>query len=252
MVSSSFNIEEFAYRLRQLISHSQDLKNENAALLLAVKNKDEEIQKLKKEIINLEEKYNVLITAKMLNITDENIEETRKRVNRLDSSATNYLFGARRNADNEVLSLNYFKYTFYVKNTGTRPASYDLIVKILDSKADTDGREVTDTLRFMIYDNDANSDAHNSIVYAKEKYHFDDNSEPQKEFVSSEQYGYAELFESDTTITTHTVRNFDAGSVRRYTLVMWLEGYDEQSSYLRDAPSNADIKLGVEINAYES
>lgn len=83
MSSSSFNIEDFAYRLRQLISHNHNLKNENADLLLAVKNKDEEIQELKKEINNLKENYNALVTAKMLNITDENIEETRKRINRI-------------------------------------------------------------------------------------------------------------------------------------------------------------------------
>ena len=81
MSSSSFNIEDFAYRLRQLILHNHNLKNEN--LLLAVKNKDEEIQELKKEINNLKENYNALVTAKMLNITDENIEETRKRINRI-------------------------------------------------------------------------------------------------------------------------------------------------------------------------
>ena len=51
MSSSSFNIEDFAYRLRQLILHNHNLKNENADLLLAVKNKDEEIQELKKEIM---------------------------------------------------------------------------------------------------------------------------------------------------------------------------------------------------------
>ena len=83
MRSSSFNIEDFAYRLRQLILHNHNLKNENADLLLAVKNKDEEIQELKKEINNLKENYNALVTAKMLNITDENIEETKKRINRI-------------------------------------------------------------------------------------------------------------------------------------------------------------------------
>ena len=83
MSSSSFNIEDLAYRLRQLILHNHNLKNENADLLLAVKNKDEEIQELKKEINNLKENYNALVTAKMLNITDENIEETRKRINRI-------------------------------------------------------------------------------------------------------------------------------------------------------------------------
>lgn len=83
MASSQFNIEEFALRLRQLISQNQNLKKENADILFAVKNKDEEILILKNKIKELEEKYNALLTAKMLNITDDNIEDSRKRVNHL-------------------------------------------------------------------------------------------------------------------------------------------------------------------------
>ena len=83
MASSQFNIEEFALRLRQLISQNQNLKKENADILFAVKDKDEEILILKNKIKELEEKYNALLTAKMLNITDDNIEDSRKRVNHL-------------------------------------------------------------------------------------------------------------------------------------------------------------------------
>lgn len=83
MASSQFNIEEFALRLRQLISQNQNLKKENADILFVVKDKDEEILILKNKIKELEEKYNALLTAKMLNITDDNIEDSKKRVNHL-------------------------------------------------------------------------------------------------------------------------------------------------------------------------
>lgn len=83
MASSQFNIEEFALRLRQLISQNKNLKKENADILFVVKDKDEEILILKNKIKELEEKYNALLTAKMLNITDDNIEDSRKRVNHL-------------------------------------------------------------------------------------------------------------------------------------------------------------------------
>ncbi len=63
-----------------ICSHLGDIEALNA---IFTKNKDEEIQELKKEINNLKENYNALVTAKMLNITDENIEETRKRINRI-------------------------------------------------------------------------------------------------------------------------------------------------------------------------
>ena len=53
-----------------------------------------------------------------------------------------------KNPDKE--SLNFFKYTYFVKNYGNRPAMYDWSVKILENVASRDCRSLIDTLRVMV------------------------------------------------------------------------------------------------------
>ena len=83
MTSNDFNIDKFALRLRQLIENAKKLEADNAELVVAVKSKDEEINRLKKIISEQEGKYNTLMTARMLDITDVNIDDVKKRVNGL-------------------------------------------------------------------------------------------------------------------------------------------------------------------------
>lgn len=83
MTSNDFNIDKFALRVRQLIENAKKLEADNAELVVAVKSKDEEINRLKKIISEQEGKYNTLMTARMLDITDVNIDDVKKRVNGL-------------------------------------------------------------------------------------------------------------------------------------------------------------------------
>lgn len=176
----------------------------------------------------------------------------------LDNDESSYLHGAKYNRDGvTVRALDYFKYTFFVKNVGDVPCTYDLHFNIIDSKSDN-GKLVEDTLRFMIYDNNYEENApvtHNSTVYAKRSLttHIDEDTGEVswKEKISTDAYGYAEEFESDRLITTLYEDYFEIDQIKRYTLVMWLEGNDPQSNRNTDAPKNARIKIGVEINAYE-
>ena len=83
MTSNDFNIDKFALRVRQLIENAKKLEADNAELVVAIKSKDEEINRLKKIISEQEGKYNTLMTARMLDITDVNIDDVKKRVNGL-------------------------------------------------------------------------------------------------------------------------------------------------------------------------
>lgn len=175
----------------------------------------------------------------------------------LDNEESSYLHGAKYDRDGvTVRSLNYFKYTFYVKNVGDVPCSYDFKLNIIDSKSDN-GKLVEDTVRFMIYDNfyeEGIADTHDKTVYAKESLtsHIDeDGNVSYRERISTDKYGYAEPFESNSVITTLYQDNFQIGQIKRYTIVMWLEGNDPESNRQTDAPKNARLKIGVEINAYE-
>ena len=83
MTPNHFNIEDFAARLRLLISRTREQKAKNAELSDIIRKKDEEIKTLKQKISEQEQQYNNLITAKMLNITDCNIDDVKKQINNL-------------------------------------------------------------------------------------------------------------------------------------------------------------------------
>ena len=183
----------------------------------------------------------------------------------LDSEHTSYLDWANKKSDNVTISsIPFFKYTFFVKNVGGVPAGYTMKIRILDSKAANDGRKIEDTLRVMLYDNDGSSTEHNKEIYAKRSpnHHLDEDGnvsfaeaitvDPSRADEFTPFLGYAKEFESDSIITTiSTEEPFETGDIKRYTLVTWLEGFDLQSDNFKKAPKGANLRLGVEINAYE-
>ena len=182
----------------------------------------------------------------------------------IDSDESDYLMGANYNRDRSaVTSVNYFKYTFYIRNVGTMDAQYQMQIKILESQAAKDGRKIDDTLRVMVYENKEIDEHTNKTVYARKATvpHYDENGELSYEEAISVREdaatpanpfrGYAKMFESSDIITTISVDDFGMDEYKRYTIVMWLEGYDLQSNSLDNAPVGATIKIGVEINAYE-
>lgn len=185
----------------------------------------------------------------------------------LDNEETDYLAGGVINPDGGIDRLNYFKYTFFLKNIGNVEARYQFKINIMDSLPTEEKipRYLDDTMRLMLYENDMNSDTHDKAVYAKWRkipyesptgdvinetpISYDEESRtPMPDF----QGGYAKLFESEKVIADKFVENFEIGAVKRYTLVMWMEGNDEDSSHLMGSPEGAKIKIGVEINAYET
>ena len=183
----------------------------------------------------------------------------------LDNEESPYTLGANFDDKNNMTSLNYFKYTFYVKNVGSKTAKYDISFNITENKASSDGteRKLDDTLRVMIFDNEASSTEHGYKVYAKEAAEYNylaDGTRTRREFVAEASYDrkedaehpLAELFQSSETITRYSVSNFQKDDIRRYTIVTWLEGEDRQSRDDMEAPRGATLKLGVEINAYEN
>ena len=173
----------------------------------------------------------------------------------LDNEETPITYGGNLDKDGNVKSLNFFKYTFFVKNTGTQPALYDFDLKILENAKSKDGRSLDDTLRVTVYEDGVKT------VYAKPRStprQGEDGNPDYRAPISVEKseatdlypfMGYAEAFVSPAVITTSSSIKLDVDESKRYTIVTWLEGF--QSSDLQEAPEGATIKLGVEINAYE-
>lgn len=83
MLAAESNIKIFTTRVRQLILTFKELKKENSELYAMVDERERQITELKKQLNEAEQKYNALMTAKMLSIADADIETTRKRVNKL-------------------------------------------------------------------------------------------------------------------------------------------------------------------------
>ena len=164
-------------------------------------------------------------------------------------------------------SMKYFKYTFFVRNSGNIAADYDLKVNLTKNLPSADGRYLDTFLRVLVYENDASSNEHSYTVYAKKSetpnptFGYEEGDTTFKEYVSYTRLddakndniafpGFAEMFESDNVITTIPVRNFQKDEAKRYTLVVWLEGYDQQAK--GNPPEGGNLKLGVTINAYEN
>lgn len=162
--------------------------------------------------------------------------------------------------------LEFLKYTFYVKNVGSKTASYDLKINIDDRTRSDDntGRSLDDTLRVMVFENEPDSGEHNYLVYAKKaaENNIDkDGNKTDREFISeypkdtnreTEKYPLAENFLDGNTIAQYNVSDFIKNEMRRYTIVIWLEGADPQSKPDVEYPEGATLKLGVDISAHEN
>ena len=83
MSKAESNIKTFTTQVRRLILKFSELKQENAELYNMVEERDRRITELKKQLEEAEKKYDALMTAKMLSIADTDIENTRKKVNKL-------------------------------------------------------------------------------------------------------------------------------------------------------------------------
>ena len=200
----------------------------------------------------------------MRETTFTNIEA--KGFDTIDDESTDYDYGFNYK-DETPDSMYFVKYTFYVTNLSDTIAKYNLNVKLGDRNISTDGtkRGLDDTLRVMLFENDPiNDDGHKYTVYAKEaaEYNRDvEGNKTRREFISTypsgsnqedDEHKLAESFLPGQTIVKSTVSNFKKGDIRRYTLVIWLEGEDPQSDNSKEIPEGASLKLGVDIAAYEN
>jgi len=76
-------LNTFATRVRQMILQYEALKNENDELYALVDQREQEIKQLQGELSQAEADYNSLKMAKMLEVTDGDMETAQKRVAKL-------------------------------------------------------------------------------------------------------------------------------------------------------------------------
>ena len=83
MDSNEKTLNKFATRVRQMILQYAELKKENDELYALVDQREKEIKQLQEELSQAEVDYNSLKMAKMLEVTDGDMEGAQKRVAKL-------------------------------------------------------------------------------------------------------------------------------------------------------------------------
>ncbi|MGP1481813.1 MAG: hypothetical protein ACTTJL_09005 [Hoylesella enoeca] len=73
----------FTTRIRQMILQYQETKKENDELYGLVDERDAKIKQLESRLSQAEQDYNALKMAKMIEVTDADMESARKRLNKL-------------------------------------------------------------------------------------------------------------------------------------------------------------------------
>ncbi|MBQ6964922.1 MAG: hypothetical protein IJP82_04430 [Bacteroidaceae bacterium] len=76
-------MKKFEAKVRQIIAQFRVLKQENADLYAELEGKDEEITRLKANLAQSQRDYNNLKLAKMIEISDSDIKESKMKISRL-------------------------------------------------------------------------------------------------------------------------------------------------------------------------
>lgn len=83
MSASEKTINTFATRVRQMILKFEDIKHENAELYAMVDERDAKIKELQEKLTHAKHDYDSLKMAKMMTISDSDMETTQKRIAKL-------------------------------------------------------------------------------------------------------------------------------------------------------------------------
>ena len=83
MSASEKTINTFATRVRQMILKFEDIKHENAELYAMVDERDAKIKELQEKLTQAKHDYDSLKMAKMMTISDADVEATQKRIAKL-------------------------------------------------------------------------------------------------------------------------------------------------------------------------
>ncbi len=76
-------IDRFATRVRQMILQYHDVVKENGELYAMVDERDARIKKLEAQVRQLQNDYNALKMARMLEVSDQDLDMAKKKVSKL-------------------------------------------------------------------------------------------------------------------------------------------------------------------------
>ena len=73
----------FETRVRQMILRFQELKKENNDLRASIAKNEEAIKQLKDQVAQADQNYNALKMARMIEVSDGDLEKAKQRLNKL-------------------------------------------------------------------------------------------------------------------------------------------------------------------------
>lgn len=76
-------MKKFEAKIRNVLAQFRVLKQENSDLYTELENKDEEIKQLKAQLAQSQNEYNNLKLAKMIEISDSDIKESKTKISKL-------------------------------------------------------------------------------------------------------------------------------------------------------------------------
>ena len=82
-------LNTFSTRVRQMILHYQRVCEENAALKADVAEREGRIAELERQLDQAQKDYNALMTARMIEISDTDMESAQKRIAKLIREVNN-------------------------------------------------------------------------------------------------------------------------------------------------------------------
>jgi predicted RNase H-like nuclease (RuvC/YqgF family) len=88
MTQSEKDIAAFQTRVRQMILRFQELKQENKDLYAMIDENEQQIEQLKAKVAQQEREYQTLKMARMMEISDGDLEESKERLASLIRSIT--------------------------------------------------------------------------------------------------------------------------------------------------------------------
>ena len=83
MTAKDTTLTTFTTRVRQMILKYQEVRKENSELYAMLDERDKEIAEFKKSVSEWEKEYKALKMAKMIEVTDGDLETAKNRISKL-------------------------------------------------------------------------------------------------------------------------------------------------------------------------
>lgn len=131
----------------------------------------------------------------------------------------------------------FLAYTFYVKNAGQVDVGYKAQI-VIDSVA----IGADEAMRVMVYHNGEPQ------IYAKPKKGTSNVLETNNNTKGESQYRIDKNFLTNTRVMENEVTFFPVGEIDKYTVVVWLEGWDPECV---DTILDGEVKMSMNLHCYE-